>query len=108
MYIKNQLFADLPALEECIFDFSLGTSTDIINTLTIEVNKELAESADFQKMLSTLTEEEDRMEAQTDEQRLRLCQKLMSRFDAFEVMSAQLFGISKGNKTLLYDMSDFY
>ena len=108
MYIKNQLFTNADTLEEYLFDFELGTPSDIIKNLNATIAAELKADAAFQKEYAAQTNDEDRLALYTDECLIRLKDKLLSQFDAFEVMKSQLSGIKNGTKSLLYDMSDLY
>lgn len=107
MYIANQSFKDEETLLEQLFDFSLGDESDEIKELKARIEKELKENDAFQQYRKGLSDEEDIMELDEDERRIRLAEYLMDRYDSFKVEQKQLFGIKNGVSGLLFDMRIF-
>ncbi len=104
MYIRNQAFKDEETLLELLFDFSLGDPSEIIIGELKVIEKELAENEAYTQYFNSLTDEDDRIELQEEETSIRLAEKLMQLFDAFEVKDSKLYGVKQGQKELLYAM----
>jgi hypothetical protein len=102
MYIQNQRFSDEENLLEQLFDFSLGEASPDIAHMIREIDEEVTANPAFQEYKATLTDEEDIMELEDEERRIRLAERLMSLYESFEVFKNQLFGVKGGEKTLLY------
>lgn len=104
MYIKNHTFKDEDTLLEMLFDFGLGTATPVINQLRAEVEAELKENEAFNNYRATLTDEEEIEALDAEERDIRLAEKLMDMFDAFEVKDSKLYGSKDKVNTLLYEV----
>ena len=104
MYIKNHVFKDEDTLLEMLFDFSLGDPSPIIVSLKEEVEKELAHNEAYKEYLDSLTDEEDRLELETEERMIRLAEALLSRFDTFQTRQQKLYGINNTETVLLYEI----
>jgi hypothetical protein len=105
MFIKNQVFKDEETLLEVLFDFDLGTPTAIIADKRTKIDSELDNSTDYQAYLATFSDEEERLEIDTDERQMRLSAFLMEQFSKFEVRNRKLFGTDNtGNTILLFEM----
>lgn len=107
MFIKNQQFNDEENLLEQLFDFGLGEATAEVRQMIQEIDAEVLKNEAFQKYRGSLSDEEEIMELDDEERRIRLAERLMANYDSFEVFKSQLFGIKEGNKTLLYSI-DLY
>lgn len=107
MFIKNQQFNDEENLLEQLFDFGLGEATAEVRQMIQEIDAEVLKNEAFQKYRASLSDEEEIMELDDEERRIRLAERLMANYDSFEVFKSQLFGIKEGNKTLLYSI-DLY
>lgn len=107
MYIQNQTFKDEETLLEQLFDFSLGEATPEIVAVMSAINTAVLANEDFQKFKLSLNDEEEIMEVDEEERRLRLVEKLLEIYESFEVAKNQLFGINGAEKTLLYSI-DLY
>jgi hypothetical protein len=107
MYIKDQTFKDEENLLEILFDFSLGTSTDIVKNIISEISSDLKTNEEYNKYYNSLKDEEDRLELHDEETRLRLAEQLMGLFESFEVNKAKLYGIKNAERKLLYEI-DLY
>lgn len=107
MFIKNQQFNDEENLLEQLFDFGLGEATAEVRQMMQEIDAEVLKNEAFQKYRASLSDEEEIMELDDEERRIRLAERLMANYDSFEVFKSQLFGIKEGNKTLLYSI-DLY
>jgi hypothetical protein len=104
MYIRNRTFKDEDTLMEVLFDFSLGNPTSIINGIISGIEKELSSNKAYIDYYNSLADEEDRMELQTEESRIRLAEKLQELFDIFEVKDSKLYGIKAAQRKLLYEI----
>jgi len=104
MYIKNQTFRDEDTLMEMLFDFSLGNPAPVIKALTEEIDGELENNETYKSYLQTLTDEEDRLELETEERLIRLAEKLISSFDHFTTRQQKLYGVKNEQETLLYEV----
>ncbi|GAA4450658.1 hypothetical protein [Rurimicrobium arvi] len=107
MFIKNQKFSDEDTLLEQLFDFGLGDPSSDVAAIMKEIDQEVLANKAFQEYKAGLTDEEEIMEVDDEERRIRLAEKLMELYESFEVFKSQLFGISKDNKVLLYSI-DLY
>ena len=107
MYIQNQKFSDEENLLEQLFDFSLGEAETHVAALMQAIDQEVLGNDAFQKYRSTLKDEEEIMELDDEERRIRLAEKLMEMYESFEVAKNQLFGVKAGTNTLLYSI-DLY
>jgi len=107
MFIKNQQFSDEENLLEQLFDFGLGEAAPEVQQMMQEIDSEVLNNEAFQKYRSGLSDEEEIMELDDEERRIRLAERLMGQYDSFEVFKSQLFGIKDANKTLLYSI-DLY
>lgn len=107
MFIKNQQFSDEENLLEQLFDFGLGEAAPEVQQMIREIDEEVSNNEAFQKYKASLSDEEEIMELDDEERRIRLAEKLMEQYDSFEVFKSQLFGIKQGAKTLLYSI-DLY
>jgi hypothetical protein len=104
MYIKNQVFKDENTLLELLFDFSLGVPSGMIEELFATIQSELANNETYTQYYQSLADEDDRVELFEEERSLRLAEKLMELFDAFEVQNSSLYGLKQGQRTLLYQI----
>jgi len=104
MYIKDQVFKDEDTLLELLFDFSLGEASPLIEGLKDGIEKELQENAAYKEYYHTLTDEEDRLELETEERMIRLAEALMAKFDTFQVRKQKLFGVKGTDQELLYEI----
>lgn len=107
MYIQNQSFSDEETLLEQLFDFGLGNATPEVQALLIAISEELNANKDYQAYKATLTDEEEIMELEDDENRALLAKRLMAMYESFEVEKNQLFGLKGGAKTLIYSIDLF-
>lgn len=108
MFIKSIRFSDEETLLEYLFDFGLGDPAPDIQQMISDIDRELSDHTAFQEYRSSLTDEEDILELDTEERLIRLAERLMECYTAFETEKQQLFGISADNtRTLLYTM-DLY
>lgn len=107
MFIKNQQFSDEENLLEQLFDFGLGEATPELQQMMRAIDTEVLQNQEFQKYKASLSDEEEIMELDDEERRIRLAERLMEMYDSFEVFKSQLFGIKDGVKTLLYSI-DLY
>ncbi len=105
MFIKNQTFKDEETLMEMLFDFSLGTPSELIQKLVAEIDKELAENEAYIKYRGSLQDEEDRVELYEEERDMRLAEQLMEAYDAFEIKDSKLYATKAASKTLLYEIN---
>lgn len=104
MYIKNEVFKDEDTLLEMLFDFSLGESTPLIKAHLASIEKDLDENEVYQNYIKTMTDEEDRLELETEERYLRLAEILMQEFESFKTFAQKLYGLKSGKETLLYEI----
>lgn len=104
MYIKNERFSDEETLMEMLFDFSLGDPQPMILELQQQIEKDLAANEAYQTYHASLTDEEDRLELETEERLIRLAEALMERFDRFETKQQSLYGWKGNEQTLLYSI----
>ena len=104
MFIANQTFKDEDTLLEMLFDFSLGDATSMILELQKKIERDLEQNEAYEQYRSTLTNEEDRLELETEERYIRLAEALMQQFDSFKVKQKMLFGLKDGRETLLYSI----
>jgi len=104
MYIKDQVFSDEETLQEMLFDFSLGDGTPFIEALKGDIEKELEANEAYQAYHASVTDEEDRLELETEERLIRLAESLMALFSRFEVKQRKLYGIKDTDRTLLYEI----
>ncbi len=107
MYIQNQKFSDEETLLEQLFDFSLGEAEPAVMGMISEINQEVLNNKAFQDYKATLSDDEEIMELDDEERRIRLAEQLMAVYQSFEVEKNQLFGISGTGKILLYSI-DLY
>jgi hypothetical protein len=107
MFIKNQQFSDEENLLEQLFDFGLGDAAPEVQQLMLEIDNELLHNEAFQKYRLSLTDEEEQLELDDEERRIRLAERLMAMFQTFEVNNSRLWGIKDGAKVLLYSI-DLY
>jgi len=107
MFIKNQTFKDEETLMEMLFDFSLGTASELTNKLVAEINKDLEVNEAYIKYRASLQDEDDRTELYEEERDMRLAEILMEQYDAFEVKDSKLYATKGGHKALLYEI-DLY
>jgi hypothetical protein len=107
MYIQNQTFQDEENLLEQLFDFSLGEASATIQEMTAAINDDVLANVAFQEYRKSLTDEEEIMELDEEERRIRLAEKLMEIYDSFEVANNQLLGVLGTDKTMLYTMQNF-
>ena len=104
MYIKNQVFKDEDTLMEMLFDFSLGTPSAMIQSLKAGIEKDLEHNEAYKEYLATLTDDEDRLEVETEERSIRLAEALMKQFDSFKTVRQKLFGVHGNEEILLYEI----
>lgn len=104
MFVKNQVFRDEDTLLEMLFDFSLGEETEEIRGLKSGIEKDLQENQTYQQYLETITDEEDRLELETEERRIRLAEALMEKYDSFKTFKQKLYGIKNQEESLLYSI----
>lgn len=104
MYIKDQVFKDEDTLLEMLFDFSLGEASSLVGSLKDTIGRELQQNEAYTAYYNSLTDEEDRLELETEEQMIRLAEALMARFDTFQVKKQKLFGIKGTEQELLYEV----
>jgi hypothetical protein len=107
MYIQNQKFKDEETLLEQLFDFGLGNATTEVVAIISTINNEVLNDKSFQEYRATLTDEEEIMELDDDERRLRLAEQLMKEYDSFLVEKNQLFGVKNDTNILLYTVDLF-
>lgn len=107
MYIQNQSFSDEETLLEQLFDFGLGDATPEVQSLLVTISKELNGNKDYQAYKATLSDEEEIMELEDDENRALLAERLMAMYESFVVEKNQLFGLKGGAQTLLYSIDLF-
>lgn len=107
MYIQNQKFSDEETLLEQLFDFSLGEAEPSVMEMIKEINQEVLNNKAFQDYKATLSDDEEIMELDDEERRIRLAEQLMAVYQSFEVEKNQLFGINETEKILLYSI-DLY
>jgi hypothetical protein len=107
MYIKNQKFSDEDMLLEMLFDFSLGTRTAYVSGMVATIDKELAESEQYQELLKTMPDADDRAEVYEEERDMRLADVLLGQFNSFEVKDSCLYGVNEEQSTLLFEI-DLY
>ncbi len=107
MYIQNQKFRDEETLLEQLFDFSLGEAEPPVMGMINEINQEVLNNKAFQDYKATLRDDEEIMELDDEERRIRLAEQLMTVYQSFEVEKNQLFGINETVKILLYSI-DLY
>ncbi|HXS36711.1 MAG TPA: hypothetical protein VN721_08425 [Flavipsychrobacter sp.] len=107
MYIKDQIFKDEDTLLEMLFDFSLGTSSSLIQQMIADIDNDLLGNDAYIKYRDSLQDEDDRTELYTEERDLRLAEKLMQQFGSFAISNSKLYGIKKDGKELLYEI-DLY
>lgn len=104
MYIKDQVFKDEDTLLEMLFDFSLGEASSLVGGLKEAIERELQQNEAYMTYHNSLTDEEDRLELETEEQMIRLAEALMARFDTFQVKKQKLFGIKGTEQELLFEI----
>lgn len=107
MYIQNQSFSDEETLLEQLFDFGLGDPTPEVQALLVSISDELNANKDYQAYKATLSDEEEIMELEDDENRALLAERLMAMYESFVVEKNQLFGIKGNAKTLIYSIDLF-
>jgi hypothetical protein len=107
MYIQNQSFSDEETLIEQLFDFGIGTASTDITTMVAEIDLEVRNNVAYQEYRATISDEEEVMELDDDERRLKLAERLMQLYERFVVEKNQLFGVKENVQTLLYSM-DLY
>ena len=89
---------------EFLFDFSLGEPSPLVRDLRTSIDNELNANQTYQDYLATLTEEEDRLELETEERLIRLAEALVERFDSFQTRQQKLYGKTGEEETLLYEI----
>jgi hypothetical protein len=104
MFIKNQVFEDEETLLEMLFDFSFGQAAPLIEEMREVIEKDLAGNEAYQNYLSSLTDEEDKLELETEERYIRLAETLREQFDSFKVKQQSLYGTKNGEDLLLYSI----
>jgi rubrerythrin len=104
VFVKNQSFSDEETLLEVLFDFELGAPTPYIQEIRSEINHELKDHEEYQALLATMTDEEDRMELEDEERRLRLADILLERFTSFRTLKQKLYGVKDDQETLLWEI----
>lgn len=107
MYIQNQTFNNEETLLEQLFDFGLGEAGESVKAMVLEINEEVLADKAFLDYRASLSDDEEIMELDDDERRLRLAERLMKIYDSFLVEKNQLFGIKGGQQTVLYSI-DLY
>ena len=107
MYIQNQAFSNEETLIEQLFDFEIGEATAAVKSMIGSIHTDVLNDTAFQEYRSSLTDEEEIMELDDDERRLRLAEQLMKMYDSFLVEKNQLFGVKDDKNTLLYTV-DLY
>lgn len=107
MFIKNQQFSDEENLLEQLFDFGLGDAAPEVQQLMLEIDTALINNESFQQYRASLTDEEEQLELDDEERRIRLAEHLMALYQSFEVYNSRLWGIKDGVKMLLYSI-DLY
>ncbi|HTN18179.1 MAG TPA: hypothetical protein VL092_10890 [Chitinophagaceae bacterium] len=107
MYIQNQKFNDEETLLEQLFDFSLGEATPEVTAMMQAIDREVLDHKEFQEYKASLSDEEEIMELDDEERRIRLAEQLMEQYAGFEVSGNKLYGIKEADKTLLYSI-DLY
>jgi hypothetical protein len=107
MFIKNQTFKDEETLMEMLFDFGLGTPSELTGKLVAEIDKELEENEAYIQYRDSLQDADDRSELYEEERDMRLAEKLLEAYEAFEVKDSKLYATKGGNKALLYEI-DLY
>lgn len=107
MYIQNQTFSDEETLLEQLFDFGLGDSSAEVKAIMKIVDQEVLSNTTFQDYRKTLSDEEDIMELDDEERRIRLAEKLMELYTSFVVEKNQLFGVQAQKQYLLFEL-DLY
>ena len=104
MFVRNRNFKDEENLLEALFDFELGTPAPIINEKRAQIELDLKDNKAFHDYVASLTDEEDRMEVETEERNIRLAESLMADFNVFKVLDQKLFGLKGDDSTLLYEL----
>ncbi len=104
MYIKNQIFQDEDTLLEMLFDFSLGEASNLIKELKKTIEHDLEVNTTYQQYVSSLQDEEEKMELETDERNIRLAELLMAQFDSFKVRDKKFYGVKENMETQLFEM----
>jgi hypothetical protein len=104
MFIKNQTFNDEETLLEILFDFELGTATEIIKEKQQQVEEDLKENKAYHDYIATLSDEEDRLEVETEERNIRVAEYLMEDFESFKVEKGRLYGVKGKEQTLLSEI----
>lgn len=107
MYIQNQTFSDEETLMEQLFDFGLGEASAEVKAMMSAIDQEVLNNTAFQDYRKTLSNEEDIMELDDEERRIRLAEKLMALYSSFVVEKNQLFGVQAAQKVLLFAL-DLY
>lgn len=106
MFIKNQTFSDEETLLEILFDFDLGTSSEIINNKRQSIEDDLKNHTEYHHYLATLTDEEERQEVATEERYIRLAESLMEDYDLFKTEGGKLYGLKNNQKDLLSELPE--
>lgn len=107
MYIQNQTFSDEETLLEQLFDFGLGEASAEVKAMMHTIDQEVLSNTAFQAYRNTLSDEEDIMELDDEERRIRLAEMLMALYSSFVVEKNQLFGVQAAQKVLLFEL-DLY
>lgn len=101
MYIKNQQFSDEDTLFEVLFDFEIAEPSSymqgIVDTLTKAMNEDAELTAHLRKM-----GEEDALELFDDIRREQIVHFLKNNFSGFVVDKGCFYGVSGGERVLLY------
>lgn len=104
MFIRNQTFKDEETLLEILFDFDLGTPTEIINQKRLEIEEDLKENTAYHDYIASLTDEEEKLEVATEERYIRLAESLMEDYDSFKTEQGKLYGLKGNSPTLLSEL----
>jgi Na+/phosphate symporter len=107
MYIQNQKFKDEETLLEQLFDFALGEASPEVAAMLQVIDQELRDHKEYQAYKASLTDEEEIMELEDEERRIRLAEQLMERYEGFEVSGNKLAGTNGENTSVLYSI-DLY
>ncbi len=104
MFVKNQTFQDEETLLEVLFDFELGTITELIREKRRQIEEDLKDNKTYHDYIATLTDEEDRLEVATEERNIRLAESLMEDFGSFKIEKGKLYGLKNDQQILLAEM----
>ncbi len=104
MFIKNQTFQDEDTLLEILFDFDLGTSTEIINQKRLQIEEDLKENKAYHDFVASIPDEEERLEVATEERYIRLAEALMEDYESFKTVHGKLYGVKGEIADLLSEL----